>query len=177
MPFRSLQFDTMYEWRLTPYFINRSLGMTKISDESWKDGCYWVWPMMKDVHCCNSSPDLYPLPLIVQTQPLCTQMCRTTFWVPPPILGWSTGLHWIRSYDSSLWYEDNLNKDIAGLFIFLCEFLLDEGAESCMLGLLFFLILTAFPSLCNCNMTNLPRVPQWSVWYYECLIGSLWKYH
>lgn len=75
--------------------------MTKMSDESWKDGCYWAWLGMKDVHCCNPSPDLSPLPPIVQrTQPLRPQMCRTTFG--SLISERSAGLHWIRSEDSSL---------------------------------------------------------------------------
>lgn len=30
-----------WSWPPTSGFIDRSLGMAKISDESWKDGCYW----------------------------------------------------------------------------------------------------------------------------------------
>lgn len=33
---------TIWFWMKTSCFIDRSLGMTKMSDESWKDGCYWV---------------------------------------------------------------------------------------------------------------------------------------
>lgn len=57
--------------------------MTKISDESWKDGCYWVWLVMKDVHCCN--PHLSSPPITFHSTKKhshCPQMCRTTFRPP-----------------------------------------------------------------------------------------------
>lgn len=79
------------------------------------------------------------------------------------------------------WYEDNLNEVNAGLLIFsLCEFLLDEGAECCMLGsvgVFFSLSLQPFHHYVN------------AIWQIFCvshndmcevmifLIGPLWNYH
>lgn len=212
--------------------------MAKISDESWKDGCYWGLLAMKDVHCCKHHPDFSPLPLNTKKNSHCVHKCVIQPLPPPPTL-FQTGalgctgfvvnlfpshetlsthtkrgcvgrqedmctldlLIWTKSelpedmLVSTLliflwylwetagilrgvllfcwcnWYEDSLNEDFCQSVHYLW-LTLDEGAEYCMLGFVFFPEPKCLLFILYLQYEKTFMSPYNYLWISECLSGS-----